>query len=100
NTYYQQRRERFFFDYVKQRLVDRYGAAAIRRGGMKVYTTIDLRLQELAHRAIADHLNQPGQPSAALVTIDPSNGHILAMASSAAYGETVFNYATQAFRQP
>jgi penicillin-binding protein 1A len=100
NTYYQQRRERFFFDYVKQRLVDRYGAAAIRRGGMKVYTTIDLRLQELAHRAIADHLNQPGQPSGALVTIDPSNGHILAMASSAAYGETVFNYATQAFRQP
>ena len=100
NTYYQQRRERFFFDYVKQRLVDRYGVAAVRRGGMKVYTTINLRLQELARRAIADHLNQPGQPSAALVTIDPASGHILAMASSAAYGKTVFNYATQAFRQP
>jgi penicillin-binding protein 1A len=67
---------------------------------MKVYTTINLRLQALARQAIADHLNQPGQPSAALVTIDPANGHILAMASSAAYGETVFNYATQAFRQP
>jgi penicillin-binding protein 1A len=100
NTYYQQRRERFFFDYVKQRLVDRYGVAAVRRGGMKVYTTINLRLQELARRAIADHLNQPGQPSAALVTIDPASGRILAMASSAAYGKTVFNYATQAFRQP
>jgi penicillin-binding protein 1A len=100
NTYYQQRRERFFFDYVKQQLVDRYGAAAVRRGGMKVYTTINLRMQELARRSIADHLNQPGQPSAALVTIDPANGHILAMASSAAYGKTVFNYATQAFRQP
>ena len=100
NTYYQQRRERFFFDYVKQRLVDRYGVAAVRRGGMKVYTTINLKLQELARRAIADHLNQPGQPSAALVTIDPASGHILAMASSAEYGKTVFNYATQAFRQP
>ncbi|MEA2281865.1 MAG: penicillin-binding protein [Solirubrobacteraceae bacterium] len=100
NTYYQQRRERFFFDYVKQQLVNRYGANAVRRGGMKVYTTINLRLQNLARKAIADHLNQPGQPSAALVTIDPSNGRILAMASSAAYGKTVFNYATQAFRQP
>jgi penicillin-binding protein 1A len=100
NTYYQQRRERFFFDYVKQQLVDRYGAKAVQRGGMKVYTTINLKMQELARKAIADHLNEPGQPSAALVTIDPSNGHILAMASSAAYGKTVFNYATQAFRQP
>jgi penicillin-binding protein 1A len=67
---------------------------------MKVYTTINLKMQNLARRAIADHLYEPGQPSAALVTIDPSNGHILAMASSAAYGKTVFNYATQAFRQP
>jgi penicillin-binding protein 1A len=100
NTYYQQRRERFFFDYVKQQLVDRYGADAVRRGGMKVYTTIDLKLQNLARQAIADHLYEPGQPSAALVTIDPADGHILAMASSAAYGKTVFNYATQAFRQP
>jgi penicillin-binding protein 1A len=100
NAYYQQRRERFFFDYVKQQLVNRYGADAVRRGGMKVYTTINLKLQNLARRAIADHLYEPGQPSAALVTIDPGNGHILAMASSAAYGKTVFNYATQAFRQP
>src|SRR5262249_2051821 len=50
------------------------------------------------------HLNQPGQPSAALVSIDPDNGDILAMASSASYGEgngqTTFNYATQARRQP
>jgi penicillin-binding protein 1A len=100
NTYYQQRRERFFFDYVKQQLVQRYGAKTVQRGGMKVYTTINLRMQDLARKAIADHLNEPGQPSAALVTIDPHNGHILAMASSAAYGKTVFNYATQAFRQP
>ncbi len=100
NTYYQQRREQFFFDYVKQQLIDRYGIDVVRRGGLEVYTTIDLKLQELARKAIADHLNQPDQPSAALVTIDPSNGHILAMASSAEYGSTVFNYATQARRQP
>ncbi|MEZ5121419.1 MAG: transglycosylase domain-containing protein [Solirubrobacterales bacterium] len=100
NTYYQQRHEQFFFDYVKQELIDRYGVATVRRGGLRVYTTIDLHLQDLARQAITDHLNQPGQPSAALVTVDPRNGHILAMASSATYGPTVFNYATQAFRQP
>jgi penicillin-binding protein 1A len=100
NAYYQQRREQFFFDYVKQELIKRYGVATVRRGGLRVYTTVDLHLQELARQAIADHLNQPGQPSAALVTVDPRNGHILAMASSATYGPTVFNYATQAFRQP
>jgi len=100
NAYYQQRREQFFFDYVKQELIKRYGVATVRRGGLRVYTTVDLHLQDLARQAIADHLNQPGQPAAALVTVDPRNGHILAMASSATYGPTVFNYATQAFRQP
>jgi penicillin-binding protein 1A len=100
NSYYSQRREQFFFDYVKQQLIDHYGVETVRQGGLQVYTTIDLKLQELARQAIADHLNQPDQPSAALVTIDPSNGHILAMASSAEYGSTVFNYATQARRQP
>jgi penicillin-binding protein 1A len=100
NSYYSQRREQFFFDYVKQQLIDHYGVETVREGGLQVYTTIDLELQELARKAIADHLNLPDQPSAALVTIDPSNGHILAMASSAEYGSTLFNYATQARRQP
>jgi penicillin-binding protein 1A len=98
--YYRQRREQFFFDYVKSELIKRYGRKVVNEGGLRVYTTIDLHFQQLARKAIADHLNEPGQPSAALVSVDPSNGHILAMASSAQYGPTVFNYATQAFRQP
>ncbi len=104
NNYYAQRREQFFFDYVKSELIDHYGAKVVAQGGLKVYTTINLNYQTLARRAITDHLNQPGQPSAALVTIDPANGHILAMASSATYGSgngnTNFNYATQGRRQP
>jgi penicillin-binding protein 1A len=100
SDYYRQRREQFFFDYVKQQLLDHYGRKVVDQGGLKVYTTIDLHFQQLARQAIAAHLGQPGQPSAALATVDPATGHILAMASSAAYGPTVFNYATQAFRQP
>jgi penicillin-binding protein 1A len=100
SDYYTQRREQFFFDYVKSELIKRYGRRVVNQGGLKVYTTINLHFQQLARQAIADHLNEAGQPSAALATVDPANGHILAMASSAQYGPTVFNYATQAFRQP
>jgi penicillin-binding protein 1A len=100
SSFYSNRRERFFFDYVRAALLRRYGPKVVRRGGLRVHTTLEPHLQELARQSIADHLNQPGQPAAALVTVDPRNGHIRAMASSAQYGPTVFNYATQAFRQP
>jgi penicillin-binding protein 1A len=100
SDYYAHRREQFFFDYVRSELIRRYGRRVVEQGGLKVYTTIDLRFQELARQAIANHVGYPGAPSAALATVDPANGHILAMASSATYGQTVFNYATQAHRQP
>jgi penicillin-binding protein 1A len=99
SDYYAHRREQFFFDYVRKELIRRYGRRVVTQGGLKVYTTINLRFQELARQAIANH-TWAGGPSAALATIDPANGHILAMASSATYGQTVFNYATQSHRQP
>ena len=52
---------------------------------MKVYTTVDLKLQQEARKAIASRLATPGDPSAALVSIDPKNGYIKAMASSTEY---------------
>jgi penicillin-binding protein 1A len=100
NSYYANRREPFVFDYVKEQLIRRYGPEVVRQGGLKVFTTIDLRLQDAARAAIAQNLPYPDDPASAVVTVDPSNGHILAMASSASYGETVFNYAAQAHRQP
>jgi penicillin-binding protein 1A len=98
--YYAHRREQFFFDYVRSELIRRYGRRTVEQGGLKVYTTIDLRFQDLARQAIASHVGYAGAPSAALATVDPANGHILAMASSATYGQTIFNYAAQAHRQP
>jgi len=100
SDYYAHRREQFFFDYVRSVLLHRYGRRVMEQGGLKVYTTINLRFQEVARQAIQNHVGYPGAPSAALATVDPSNGHILAMASSATYGPTVFNYAAQAHRQP
>jgi penicillin-binding protein 1A len=100
SDYYAHRREQFFFDYVRSELIRRYGRRVVEQGGLKVYTTINLRFQEVAREAIQGHVGYAGAPSAALATVDPANGHILAMASSAAYGPTVFNYAAQAHRQP
>ena len=99
NTGYTVRREQYFFDYVQQALIDKFGVARVRQGGLKVYTTIDLKKQQEARQAIANNEGQPGDPAASLVTIDPSNGHIVAMASSSSYDKTNFNYAAQAHRQ-
>ncbi|HEX6945643.1 MAG TPA: transglycosylase domain-containing protein, partial [Casimicrobiaceae bacterium] len=100
SRFYTFRRESFFFDYVKDQLIKRYGVARVRAGGLKVYTTIDLKLQKLARASIAKNLSGPGLPKAALVSMDPSNGHILAMASSMNYAESKFNLAAQGKRQP
>ena len=93
------RRESYFFDYVKDELIQEYGAQTVRGGGLKVYTTIDLKKQQAARAAIADNLGGIG-PSSAIVTIDPKNGYIKAMASSADYGQSKFNLAAQGHRQP
>ncbi|MDP9243687.1 MAG: penicillin-binding protein, partial [Chloroflexota bacterium] len=95
---YETIREPYFFDYVTQQLIDRYGVNTVRRGGLKVYTTINPALQQAAHNAILAH--DYGGPSRALVSIDPSNGHIVAMASSSTYSQSNFNLAADAHRQP
>ena len=43
NHYYTARRETYFFDYVKEELIQRYGVNTVRKGGLKVYTTIELK---------------------------------------------------------
>jgi len=100
NSYYTAKRENYFFDFVKEELIDRYGANTVRKGGLKVYTTVDLDLQKKARNAIAGQLNEPGDPASAIVSIDPQTGYIRAMASSGKYGKNKFNYAAQGHRQP
>ncbi len=98
--YYSTRRENYFFDYVRGELIKTYGAAKVRAGGLRVKTTIDLRLQKLARATIKKRLAAPGSPSSALATIDPKTGYIKAMASSSNYGDSKFNLAAQGRRQP
>ena len=97
---YFQHRQPYFFDYVENRLIKRYGATTVRRGGLKVYTTLDPRLQGVGLDAMRSTLPYSTDPSSALVSIDPSNGEIRAMNSSSPYSRNQFNLAAQGHRQP
>jgi penicillin-binding protein 1A len=98
--YYTRRQESFFFEYVRKQLVRRYGLNRVEQGGLKVYTTIDLNMQRQARNAIAQVLNEEGDPAAAIVTIDPHDGYIEAMAESENYDQSQYNLASQGHRQP
>lgn len=94
----------YFLDYVTQQLIEKYGADAVYKEGLKVYTTIDMDMQQAAEAAVAaldakrTDANGIAQPQVALVAIDPHTGHILAMVGGR--GTDKFNRATMAERQP
>jgi penicillin-binding protein 1A len=96
-------RDPFLFDLVQQELIDKYGINTVRKGGLKAYTTIDPELQERAQEAVdsCSVCYSEGGPAAALASVDPSTGEIVALASTeGAESESEFNYAWQAHRQP
>jgi penicillin-binding protein 1A len=100
STIFDKRREPYFFDYVQDKLIERYGVGVYRRGGLKIHTTIDPKMQEQGRAAINGQLNLPNDPSSAVVAIDPKTGYIRAMASSGTYDDRTFNLAAQGRRQP
>ena len=95
----------YFFDYICQQVIDKYGADMLYKGGLKIYTTLDSSMQAKAERAIRylpdiwtddpDHLTQP---QVGLVALDPTNGYIKAMIGGR--GQDKFNRAVLAQRQP
>jgi penicillin-binding protein 1A len=98
---YQQIREPYFFSYVRDQLVKAYGAETVRFGGLKVYTTIEPRWQQLAEQAIRSTLTSPSDPAAALISINPWNGAIRAMTAVVpGRKNNQFNLLSQARRQP
>lgn len=94
----------YFIDYVTQTLIDKYGADAVYKEGLKIYTTIDMDMQRAAENALKQlptyRKDDSGieQPQGAIVSIDPHNGHVKAMVGGR--GTDQFNRATMAVRQP
>ncbi|MBU1446241.1 transglycosylase domain-containing protein, partial [Patescibacteria group bacterium] len=77
-----------FVFYVIQELEEKYGKEVVEQGGLKVYTTIDPELQKIAETAVEDGVAANvrfNATNAALVSIDPKTGQILAMVGSKDY---------------
>jgi penicillin-binding protein 1A len=90
----------FFLEKVRQYLVARYGAEAVNLGGLRVRTTLDMKMQDQADQTVKRILDNPkDDPRAALVSIDPRNGAVRAMYGGWNFKTRQFNYATNAVRQ-
>jgi penicillin-binding protein 1A len=94
-------REPYFFSYVRELLQKEYGAATVQSGGLKVYTTIDPRLQRFAMEAIKSTLPYSSDPAAAIVSINPTTGAIRAMTEvTPGNKKNQVNFLSSAHRQP
>lgn len=78
-----------FVMYIKELLSEKYGEKTIEQGGLKIYTTLDLYKQKIAEEVIqakAEANEKRYQATnAALVSIDPKTGQVLAMVGSRDY---------------
>lgn len=79
-----------FVMYVRENLEQIYGTDFLQNGGLKIYTTLDWRLQKIAEEAIETGVKNNEKSNAyngALVSVDPKTGQILAMVGSKGYFE-------------
>jgi penicillin-binding protein 1A len=93
------RRAPYFCDYIMEYTKKKYGEQQALRGGLRIYTTIDLNLQGMAERTIVNMTDPTDGPNAALVCIDPRTGYIKAMVGGKNYALSQFNVAADGHRQ-
>ena len=123
---YSNDRAPYFVEMVRQHLEERYGSNALYEAGYRVYTTLDLDLQQLAERALEKQLvsletqlklkqtrasfvpsttdsaravQRTPYLQGAFVAIDPRNGAIRALVGGRDFNQSNFNRAVQARRQ-
>ena len=89
----------YFTAFLRQQLVERYGASKAFFGGLKVKSTLDLQLQEAAEEAVSSYLGYL-PATASVVVIDNHNAAIKAMVGGPDFDTRPFNLATQGHRQP
>jgi len=85
----------YFSTFILSQLLEEYGANIVYKGGLKIYTTLDLEMQYCAEKAL-----QESGREGAIIAIEPQTGYIKAMVGGKDFGESKFNRATQAYRQP
>ncbi|NOT33634.1 MAG: PBP1A family penicillin-binding protein [Candidatus Eisenbacteria bacterium] len=123
---YSNDRAPYFIEMVRLQLDEKFGSNAVYEGGLRVYTTLDLDLQQIGERALEKHLaaleselkikqkresfvpaisdsTRSGRTpylQGALIAIDPRTGYVRAMVGGRDWNHSNFNRATQAQRQP
>ncbi|MBF0409466.1 MAG: penicillin-binding protein 1A [Candidatus Riflebacteria bacterium] len=111
----------YFVTYVRDALLEKYGANLVYNGGLKIFTTIDIDMQKYAEEAMDNSETFKRRPlkkttvtengkevtyqadsglNGALICLDPHNGHIKAMYGGRSFEASQFNRTTQAYRQP
>jgi penicillin-binding protein 1B len=101
----------YYVDYLERVAEETLGPERLSRTGYRFYTSLDLVHQSAAERAVAQGLAELGKAKgqtgkeedpleAALVAVDPHTGDLTAMVGGRGYGETQFNRAVDARRQP
>ncbi len=104
----------YFAEEVRKYLAETYGFQTVSQRGLRAYTSLNLEMQAAAVQALADGLeaydrrhgwrgvetNVRPRVQGALVAIDNASGEIKAMVGGRDFGQSKFNRATQAYRQP
>jgi penicillin-binding protein 1A len=116
----------YFVEMVRQYMDDRYGSNLLFEGGLRIYTTLDLDLQDVAEQALEKHMialeerngyrethakymppqEEDATPTStpyiqgSVVAVDPKTGHIKALIGGRDFAQSPFNRAVQAQRQP
>lgn len=91
----------YFVAHVIQELEAKYGKDVVKRGGLKVYTTLDPKSQDRAQEVVERFINSARGTrvqQGALVSIDVKTGEILSLVGGTDYEHNQFNTATQARR--
>ncbi|HLV80481.1 MAG TPA: transglycosylase domain-containing protein, partial [Chthonomonadaceae bacterium] len=93
----------YFTTYVLRDLMRRYGSDFVYRGGLKIETTLDWKMQQMAERALKNGIENAsrfGANQGALVCLDNHTGYIRAMVGGRDFRADQFNAVTQGARQP
>ena len=104
----------YFIEYLRMLLEPKYGTNILHKGGLKIYTTLDIKMQEIAEKVLNESLDkfdknqiavfekekvEPKKVQGAIMAIDPATGAIRVMVGGRDFEETKFNRAVQAKRQ-
>ena len=73
---------------IREQIINVLGEKAAYRGGYRIYTSLDWNMQQLAEKEVRDHVNNlksSNVNNAALITMDPTTGEVLAYVGSKDY---------------